>query len=145
MNELQFYERIQRQVNLPTTEVAAEAAAETIRSLRMVLPRSVAADLGAQLPPRLALELEGGPEEADPLVDADLFVGRLMDTLETESDWDQTLGGLDLVSVNTGDEAIRRTCAVFSALQAVIDPRTSEAIANALPGAMREWYQSLRS
>ncbi len=140
MDEMAFYQAVQRHAGLVSLEEAIQATHDTLASLRDVLGRRARRELQAQLPPRLAVELEGGPQEPDQLIDKEVFVGRVMSNLPTEALWDQTLGGLDLVSDSMGDEAGRRTQAVFAVLKQVVRPDTQEAIRSALPADVAGWF-----
>ena len=77
-------------------------------------------------------------EAADPLVDEQLFVGPIVSRLPTEGLYDQTLGGLDVLSVPAGDEATRRLRAVFSVLKERLqEPEKTPPGGPAFPGTSR--------
>lgn len=125
---------------------AEEAVAMVFQALRQSLPSHALQRLGAALPAEaagrlLAGGLSRGPAFMEPLAAKEQFVGPLVNQLETEAHYDETLGGLDLVSVHTGDEAARRVQAVFSVLKESTDPATHEALATELPGEVAGWWR----
>ncbi|OUM98395.1 MAG: hypothetical protein BAA04_00500 [Firmicutes bacterium ZCTH02-B6] len=137
----QFYRAVQQQAGLPSWEDAVRATQETLHSLKYVLPLDVILTMQAQLPAELAALLDGGSGAIDPLVDREVFVGPLMNVLDTEAAMDDSLGGLDLVSVYAGDDATRRVQAVFAVLKQALDPHTVDAIEASLPGEVGHWFR----
>jgi len=80
-------------------------------------------------------------EEAsgDPMVDAQDFIGPTINMMETESGYDSTLGGRDLVSVPMGDDAITRVAAVLNTVCQCVGPDLAARIREALPEEVAEW------
>lgn len=78
----------------------------------------------------------------DASVDRETFIGRMMNRLPTEALWDHTLGGIDLVSVPAGDEAVRRTQAVFAGIKRSLDTEFAEEIAATLPEDIADWFRN---
>lgn len=136
-----FFRAVQAHGGLMSWDEAVRATEETLLSLRQVLPEDVSLLMRAQLPAEVAAFLDGGPAETDPLVDRELFVGPLVNMLDTEAALDGSLGGLDLVSVYAGDDAARRIQAVFAVLKQALDPQTVAAIEASLPGEVGQWFR----
>lgn len=136
-----FFRAVQEHAGLVSWEDAVRATEETLYSLKQVLPQDVSLLVRTQLPAEVAAFLDGGPVEPDPLVDRQLFVGPLVNMLDTEAAPDGTLGGLDLVSVYAGDDAARRIQAVFAVLKSALDPATVAAVEAALPDEVIHWFQ----
>jgi len=135
-----FLDRVKQAARLESDREADEAVRATLRSLRSVLDADQCERLARSLPPAYACELasrEPGPATD---IDRETFIGRMMTSLPTEALWDQSLGGLDLVSVPAGDEAARRTQAVFSGIKASLDAEFAEEIAGRLPGDIAGWF-----
>ncbi|MBO8140874.1 MAG: DUF2267 domain-containing protein [Firmicutes bacterium] len=141
MDAQEFYRLVQERAGLPSQADAVRATEETLFSLKQVLPQDVLWSMRSQVPPEVGAFLDGGPVEPDPLVDWEVFVGPLVNMLDTEAAADDTLGGLDLVSVYAGEDAVRRIQAVFSALKGVIDEPTAAGIEAALPGEVAGWFR----
>lgn len=137
----QFYRAVQRHGGLPSWDDAVRATEQTLFSLKYVLPQDVVLTMQAQLPSEVAAYLDGGGGAQDPFVDRELFVGPLVNTLDTEAAMDDSLGGLDLVSVYAGDDAARRIQAVFAVLKQALDPQTVAAIEASLPGEVGQWFR----
>lgn len=133
-------ERVKRAARLASDHEAEEAVRATIRSMRSVLSAAQRARLAESLPAAYAAELASDVVDGDPAIDRETFIGRMMNNLPTEAPWDQSLGGLDLVSVPAGDEAARRTQAVFSGIKGSLDAEFAEEIAGALPEDVADWF-----
>ncbi|HLS88747.1 MAG TPA: DUF2267 domain-containing protein [Sphingobacteriaceae bacterium] len=84
----------------------------------------------------------GADGPGDGLIDRQLFIGPMVQSYDTEFGYDQTLGGMDLVSVYMDDDAARRTQAVFAALRRRLSPAAAEAMAQALPPEIADWWRT---
>lgn len=100
-------------------------------------------ELAAVLPGDLSRELRAGAAGGggDNLVDREVFVGPIVQSLDTEYGYDQTLGGLDLVSSYLDDDAARRVMAVFGALKERMSPGGVEILGRALPPEISDWFR----
>lgn len=101
----------------------------------------LAARLEPYLPDELAASLQGASSQPDDQVDAQLFIGPLVNTMDMEYGYDATLGGMDLVSAYADDDAATRTRAVFAAMKARMDAATREEVAAALPPPVAGWWR----
>lgn len=135
-----FLQEVQRRAGVPGREEALRTVRGTLQSLRNVLPADLLERLRGILPPALAGWLARDRPVADGLVDQEVFVGPVVQALSTEGLYDQSLGGLDLYSVFTGEEATRRIQAVFSVLKEWMDDATIRAVARCLPGDVAHWF-----
>lgn len=140
MNAQEIYQEVQRRGRLGSLEEAVTVTRMTLQSLAEVLGREGAGALAAALPPELAAELGRAPDRPDPLIDREVFVGRLVNRMDTEYGYDQSVGGLDLVSSYMDDDAATRMQAVFGALKWRLDGSTQEAVRNALPPEIQHWW-----
>jgi hypothetical protein len=77
----------------------------------------------------------------DPMIDAQDFIGPAISMMETESGHDSALGGRDLVSVPTGDDAITRVAAVLNAVCLCVGPDVADRIREALPEGVAGWLE----
>lgn len=82
-------------------------------------------------------------EEAagDSMVNAQDFIGPAINMMDTESGYDSTLGGRDLVSVPMGDDAITRVAATLSTVCQYVGPEIATQIREALPEEVAEWLE----
>ncbi|ADU51600.1 hypothetical protein Tmar_1487 [Thermaerobacter marianensis DSM 12885] len=140
MRAREIYQEVQQRGRLGSLEEAATVTRMTLQSLAEVLGRQAAEALAAALPPELAAELGRAPDRPDPLIDREVFVGRLVNHMDTEYGYDQTVGGLDLVSAYMDDDAATRMQAVFAALKGHLDEGTRQAVRRALPPEIRHWW-----
>jgi uncharacterized protein (DUF2267 family) len=137
-----LYERVRRTANLGSAEEAAAVVRGVLRSLGQALPAESRALLESHLPGELSAEMERfAAPEPDPLLDRELFLGRLTNVLPTEGPYDRTLGGLDLVSSHVDEDAIRQVRAVFGALQEGMPPEARERLAAGLPPEVADWWR----
>lgn len=135
-----FIERVKEKAQGLTDEEAHTLVRTVMYSLAQVMDRPDRELLARRLP-ELAAHLSWDVEVADPLVDEQVFVGPIVNELTTEGLYDQTLGGLDVLAVHTGDEATRRLQAVFAALKERLNENERRRLQDALPGDVSEWYQ----
>ena len=140
MHAREIYQQVQQRGRLGSLEEAATVTRMTLQSLAEVLGRQGAEALAAALPPELAAELGRAPDRPDPLIDREVFVGRLVNHMDTEYGYDQTVGGLDLVSAYMDDDAATRMQAVFATLKGHLDEGTRQAVRSALPPEIRHWW-----
>ncbi|MDI3299003.1 MAG: DUF2267 domain-containing protein [Bacillota bacterium] len=142
IDRAELYRHVRRAAALGSDQEAASVVRAVLRSLGQVLPRESRALLEGRLPGELSAEMERfAPPEPDPLLDRELFLGRLTNGLQTEGLYDQTLGGLDLVSSHVDEDAIRQIRAVFGALQAGLPPETRGRLAAELPPEVADWWR----
>ncbi|MDI3316647.1 MAG: DUF2267 domain-containing protein [Bacillota bacterium] len=138
----ELYRRVREAARLGSDEEAATLVRAVLRSLGQVLPWESRALLERRLPGELAAEMERfAAPEPDPLVDREVFLGRLTGGLATEGLYDQTLGGLDLFSDHVDEDAIRQTRAVFAALQEGLGAEEREQVASRLPEEVADWWR----
>lgn len=137
---MDFIRRVQEKAETLTDEEARTLVRNVMYSLSQVMDRPDRERLAKRLP-ELSAHLASDVEFADPLVDEQVFVGPIVNELMTEGLYDQTLGGLDVLSVHTGDEATRRLQAVFSALKECLDETEKRRLQDSLPGDVSEWYR----
>ena len=137
-----FLARVKDAAKFDTIKEADEATRATLRSMRSVLSSDQRNRLSQSLPGPYASELQSDEADGDPDIDRETFIGRMMSKLPTEALWDQSLGGLDLVSVPAGDEAARRTQAVFAGIKGTVDTEFAEEIAGALPEDIADWFRN---
>lgn len=135
-----IYREVQRRGGLGSLDEAATVTRMTVQSLAEVLGKGEAQALAAALPAELAAELARAPDRADPLIDREVFIGRLVNHLDTAYGYDQTVGGLDLVAAYMDDDSARRTQAVFGALKDALDPATAGLVRRALPPEIQRWW-----
>ncbi|MCR4426388.1 MAG: DUF2267 domain-containing protein [Firmicutes bacterium] len=128
-----FYDMVTDRGHMSSVEEAEGAVEATLAMLRRVLPKDTVRNLAAQLPAELAGQMETESAEPDGLLGEEVFMGPLMSRLDTEADLDQTLGGLDLVSVSSADDAAREIRAVIEAIRDTVDPITATRVEDALP------------
>src|SRR3972149_2529964 len=105
-----------------------------------VLPRSHLDALASQLPPETMVYLRRTGSEPDPLFDSHLFLGWVVSTLDATGSRDKTVGGLDLTAAYSGEEAIRRTRCVFSALKRRLGPDQQRELGALLPEEGDAWF-----
>jgi len=138
----EIYQAVQQRGRLGSLEEAAAATRMTLQSMAQVLGRQAASSLAAALPAELAAELARAPDRPDPLIDRQVFVGPLVNHMDTEYGYDQTVGGLDLVAAYMDDDAATRLQAVFATLKERLDTGTQQAVRAALPPEIRDWWDS---
>lgn len=86
--------------------------------------------------------LAAGGSPGDSLIDRQIFIGPMVQSYDTEYGYDQTLGGMDLVSVYMDDDAARRTQAAFAALRRRLSPAAVETMAQVLPPEIADWWRT---
>lgn len=135
-----FIQSVREKAGNLSDEEAQTLVRNVMYSLSQVMDRRDRVRLAERLP-ELAAHLDWDVEFADPLVDEQVFVGPIVNQLATEGLYDQTLGGLDVLSVHAGDEATRRLQAVFAALKERLDENERRRLQEILPGDVSSWYQ----
>ena len=125
-------------------EEAEALVRHVMYSLSQVMDQKDRQRLAKKLPKAVADYLRSDVEFADPFIDEQVFVGPLVNDLTTEGLYDQTLGGLDVLSVNTGDEATRRLQAVFAALKECLDETREKTPPGCAPGRRLPMVPSTR-
>ncbi|MEX2355502.1 MAG: hypothetical protein WD535_00575 [Thermaerobacterales bacterium] len=86
--------------------------------------------------------LSDAADAGDELIDREIFIGRMVQASDTEYGYDQTLGGLDLISSYRDDDAVRWVTAVFAALKGQLDLVGCERLAQSLPPEVAGWFRS---
>lgn len=138
---MDFIRRVQEKAASLTHAEAEALVRNVMYSLAHVMDRTDRERLAHNLPESIGNLLKSDVEFADPFIDEQVFVGPIVNELTTEGLYDQTLGGLDVLSVHTGDEATRRLQAVFAALKECLDETEKRRLQDALPGDVSKWYQ----
>ncbi|HEX6989011.1 MAG TPA: DUF2267 domain-containing protein [Bacillota bacterium] len=136
----ELYARVRDAAGLHSDEEAARTVRQVLRSLARAVPNHLCGRLAQGLPPELAVELEdacGG----DPLLERHGFIGPLVNRMDTEYGYDESLGGLDLSSVYADDDASRWVRAVFGALKEAVEPSTAHEIERHLPEEIADWWR----
>lgn len=135
-----LYGRVREAAGFHSDEEAAQTVRQVLRSLARAVPGHLCGRLAQGLPPELAVELEdacGG----DPLLERNGFIGPLVNRMDTEYGYDESIGGLDLSSVYADDDASRWVRAVFSAVQQAVDGPTRDEIERHLPAEIADWWR----
>lgn len=132
---------VRERARLASDDEAGALLRHAMQSLARVLDREARASVAATLPESVRPVMQLDVEFGDPLLEEQVFVGPIMSDLVTEGLYDQTLGGLDVLSVNAGDEATRRLQAVFAALKERLDEKTRSEVERALPGDVATWFE----
>ncbi|MFO7246714.1 MAG: DUF2267 domain-containing protein [Thermaerobacter sp.] len=136
----EVYARVREVAGHGSDEEAAGVVRRVLRSLARSVPGHLCGRLAQGLPAELAVELEdacGG----DPLVEAQGFIGPLVNVMDVEAGYDQSLGGLDLSAVYADDDASRWVRAVFAVLKEAVDAPTRDEIERHLPGEVAGWWR----
>jgi uncharacterized protein (DUF2267 family) len=121
-------------------EEAEALLVSVLRAMAEVLPQDQLEALASQLPPEAALYLRRPGQEPDPLFDSHLFLGWVVSSLDATGSRDKTEGGLDLTTVYSGEEAIRRCRCVFSVLKRLVDEGQHTSLAASLPDEVSGWF-----
>lgn len=137
---MEFIQRVKEIAGNMTDEEAETLIRNVMYSLSQVMDRPDREQLARSLP-ELAAHLNWDVEFADPLIDEQVFVGPVVNELGTQGLYDQTLGGIDVLSVSAGDEATRRLQAVFAALKERLGEQERRRLQEVLPGDVSRWYQ----
>lgn len=149
LDQTQFLQQVQESAALPDAEQAQRLCAHVLHSLSLLLPPDLREQLAQRLPDALAADMRprGGISGADPdpLVDGQLFIGPLVNDFDTTYGYDQSIGGLDLVSTYADDDAKRQVQAVFQAVQACIDASLARRVEQALPDDLDHWWRSAQA
>ena len=109
-------------------------------AMSQMLPSEQLDTLAARLPPEAIVFLRRTGSEPDPLFDSHLFLGWVVSSLDATGSPDKTVGGLDLTAAYTGEEAIRRTQCVFSAIKRQLEPDQQQALGSVLPAEVDAWF-----
>ncbi|HEY8449050.1 MAG TPA: DUF2267 domain-containing protein [Bacillota bacterium] len=136
----EVYARVREAARLADDAEAARVTRQVLHSLARVLPPDISERLARCLPAEVSRELSTGPGY-DPLVDRQVFIGSLVNSLDTEYGYDGSLGGLDLSSVYADDDASLQVRAVFAALAPCLDSEALEAIERNLPPEIADWWR----
>ena len=119
---------------------AARTLRQVLRALGRTLPSGLCGRVAGQLPAELAVELEGA-QGPDPLIERQAFIGPLVNLMETEYGYDESLGGLDLSSAYADDDASRWVRAAFTGLRAALDGTTRLEVERHLPDEIADWWR----
>jgi len=133
--------QVQKTAKLTSFEEAEAATLAVMRALSEVLSQEQARRVQACLPSELSSFLECCRPEPDPHIDSQTFIGWTLSGLDATGPRDKTLGGLDLFSVDVGEEAMRRCRCVFCALKACLDEALQEDFARELPETVCDWFR----
>lgn len=139
MDARRFYARVAALAHLDAHE-ARQVTHQVLRSIAACADAEVLQQLAMALPNDLVEGLAGTRAGADELVDSQVFIGRLVNAMDTEYLYDQTLGGLDLNSAYRDDDASLRVRAVFAALKEQLDPAVAARVRDRLPPEVRDWW-----
>jgi uncharacterized protein (DUF2267 family) len=142
MEYREFVAQVQARGKLASFEEAEAATLAVMQALSEVLCRERAASMQGYLPAELLALLEPCREEPDPYIDSQTFIGWISAGLDAIGMPDKTLGGLDLLTVDSADEAVRRCGHVFCVLKSCIDGTLHEPIALELPEEVRDWFRT---
>jgi uncharacterized protein (DUF2267 family) len=142
MKATEFYTRVARQLNVDN-DLARNLTLSTLESLRHRLTQEVAEELAAQLPRDMEHSLND--PEYDELYTQQSFVGPLMNLQDTESNWDQSLGGLDLVSVHNLHDVAMQMQGVFSVIKQCVQDSTAQHLEDSLPQGIDQWFRDASS
>ena len=142
MEYREFILEVQTKGTLASFEEAEVATLAVMRALSEVLPQERAARVQACLPSELSRLLECCRPQPDPYLDKETFIGWTLSDLDATGLRDKTLGGLDLFSVDVGEEAMRRCQCVFLALKECLDKSLHEGFAQDLPEQVCDWFRT---
>lgn len=134
--------QVQELGNLASFEEAETATLAVMRALSEVLSQEQARRAQDCLPRELSPFLECCREEPDPHIDSQTFIGWTMSALDATGQRDKTLGGLDMLAADAGEEAMRRCRCVFCALKSCLDEALHEDFAGELPEKVCDWFRN---
>jgi uncharacterized protein (DUF2267 family) len=136
----QFLTEVREKGCFVSNEEAEATVISVLMAMAEVLPRPQLEALSSRLPPEAMVYLRRTGSEPDPLFDSHLFLGWVVSSLDATGIRDKTTGGLDLTAAYSGEEAIRRTGCVFSALKRQLAPDQQREIAEVLPQEVDAWF-----
>ncbi len=140
MDYIQFLSDVQKDGCFISREEAESSVASVLMAMSQMLPSEQLDALAARLPPEAMVFLRRTGSEPDPLFDSHLFLGWVVSSLDAIGSPDKTVGGLDLTAAYTGEEAIRRTRCVFSAIKRQLGPDQQQDIGSVLPAEVDTWF-----
>jgi len=140
MDVRKLYTTVQQRARLASPAAAAAAVQNVLASLAPLLGEAELSALADRLPRELARPLARAGGRPDELIDRQVFIGRLVNNLDTDYGYDASLGGLDLSAAYADDDAARQVRAVFAALRQELDPTTATKIRARLPAELRDWW-----
>jgi len=129
---------IQRRARLRSPEEARQILGGVLQALAYVLPPEQCEAVCACIPADAVWCLQCGPRTPDPLIDSEVFLGRVMSSLETTGGADQTLGGEDPLAALAHEEAHARVGAVLAELWERLDATSRPAVHACLPHGVAE-------
>ncbi len=135
-----LYEDVKQRGRLASNRDAAAGVKDVLSSMVPLLGDDEIRGLVAQLPVELTNALARARGIPDNLIDREVFIGRLVNHMDTEYGYDESLGGLDLSSAYADDDAITRTQAVFGALKEFLDAETANGLRSRLPNEVQDWW-----
>jgi hypothetical protein len=97
--------------------------------------------LAEALPGPIGVRLAASDAGFDPLIDEHLFIGYLMTEHQTTGYWDRTAGGDDVLASAAAEEIERRARAVLGLVAETIPAETLQAVCDALPAILGEWFR----
>jgi len=136
----QLLSEVQNDGSFVTREETEALVVSVLMAMAEVLPRPQLEALASRLPPETMVYLRRTGSEPDPLFDSHLFLGWVVSTLDATGSRDKTVGGLDLTAAYSGEEAIRRTRCVFSALKRRLGPDQQRELVDLLPEEVDAWF-----
>ena len=140
MDYAQLLSEVQNDGSFVTREETEALVVSVLMAMAEVLPRPQLEALASRLPPETMVYLRRTGSEPDPLFDSHLFLGWVVSTLDATGSRDKTVGGLDLTAAYSGEEAIRRTRCVFSALKRRLGPDQQRELVDLLPEEVDAWF-----
>ena len=140
MDYAQLLSEVQNDGSFVTREETEALVVSVLMAIAEVLPRPQLEALASRLPPETMVYLRRTGSEPDPLFDSHLFLGWVVSTLDATGSRDKTVGGLDLTAAYSGEEAIRRTRCVFSALKRRLGPDQQRELVDLLPEEVDAWF-----
>lgn len=143
LNYREFVTLVQEKAKLQTYDDAAQATEEVVRSLAQIIPRQRVQDLFGGLPEEIRTTLAQGSTRPDCLIDREVFLGWLMNQVETAGMLDRTLGGYDSAPNDASSEVERRISAVLSVFKSQMSKEQRRELAALLPHDIRRWFRSV--
>lgn len=140
MEYAQFLKEVREDGCFVSSEETEAAVVSVLMALAQVLPGPQLKALSSRMPPEAMVYLRRTGSEPVPLFDSHLFLGCVVSTLDATAGRDKTVGGLDFTAAYSGEEAVRRTRCVFSALKRQLGPGQQRELAAALPDEVDGWF-----
>lgn len=138
-----FYNEIMANARLASYDEAVTVTRHVLQNLSRVLPEHLRNAVEVILPPSAAADFRrAAPTQPDSLIDQHVFIGSLVNRMDTEYGYDESLGGLDLNSTYADDDASLQVRAVFAALRRRLDSGTIQEIENFLPVEINDWWRN---